>query len=79
MNKIRWTNAEETLKNQIKDSDMIFTQITTSQIDTMADATRLIVRMYVPDMSISRAGISHALKRLEKHYHQPQKLPSTDR
>jgi len=60
--------AEETYEQQLKDSDMLFTQISTSAIDNLQDATRLLVVTYVPDMTISRAGISHALKRLEAHY-----------
>ena len=34
----------------------------------LASSQQAIVTIYVPDMTISRAGISHALKRLEKHY-----------
>lgn len=60
--------ANETLEQQNKDSDMIFTQITTGDFDNYEDARRLVVTGYLPDMTISRAGISHALKRLEEHY-----------
>ena len=62
--------VQENVNQQMKDSDMIFTQISTSAIDNFADAQRLIVTTYVPDMTISRAGISHVLKRLENHYNQ---------
>ena len=61
-------NNEETVEQQLKDSDMIFTQISTSAIDTFEDAKRLIVIIYVPDMEISRSGISHALGRLDFYY-----------
>lgn len=61
---------EETYEQQIKDGDMIFTQITSGDFDTWNDVNRAIVMLYVPDMTISRAGISYALKRLEQHYKQ---------
>lgn len=50
------------------DSDRIFTAITTSQIDTLEEAKTVVTQMYVPDTNFDRAGISHALKRLEIHY-----------
>jgi len=58
---------EETYKQQMKDSDMIFKQVTSANF-SKEEAKRVIVMLYVPDMSISRAGISHALKRIEQHY-----------
>lgn len=58
----------ETVEQQTRDSDMIFTQISTSAIVSYEEAERLIVNLYVPDKSVSRAGISHALKRLEKFF-----------
>jgi len=60
--------SDETYENQMKDSDMIFTQISSGDFESYGEAERLIVVLYVPDMSISRAGISHAMKRLERHY-----------
>jgi hypothetical protein len=60
--------ADETYEQQMRDSDMIFTQITTGDFPTFDMANRAIVMFYVTDMTISRAGISHALKRLERHY-----------
>jgi hypothetical protein len=51
-----------------RDSDMIFTQITSGDFPTMKMAEQAICLLYVPDMTISRAGISHALTRLERHY-----------
>jgi hypothetical protein len=58
----------ETLENQTKDSEMIFTQVTSGSFENYKQAERLVVMLYVPDMTISRAGISHALGRLERHY-----------
>jgi hypothetical protein len=52
----------------MKDSDMIFTQITEANFNNLKEAKRTIVYLYVPDMTISRAGISHALNRLEKYF-----------
>lgn len=59
---------KETYENQMKDSDTIFTAISTSGAIDFKDAERMVVMLYVMDMSFSRAGISHALKRLEKFY-----------
>ena len=59
---------QETYEQQMKDSDMLFTQITNGDFDNFPEVQRLICTIYVPDMSISRAGISHALKRLEQYY-----------
>ena len=59
---------EETYEQQMKDSDMIFKQITNGNFPTIDLAKRAICMIYIPDMSISRSGISHALERLEKHY-----------
>jgi len=51
-----------------EDSDMIFTQISTGNFDDYQIAQRAIVLLYLPDRTISRAGISHALQRLERFY-----------
>lgn len=59
---------EKELERQFKDSDIIFTAISTSGARDFKEAERMVVMGYVTDMSVSRAGISHALKRLEKFY-----------
>lgn len=59
---------KETYEQQMIDSDVIFNQITSGDFHKFEDANRAIVCFYVPDLNISRAGISHALKRLEEHY-----------
>ena len=59
--------APETLQQQTRDSDMIFTQIS-GAFENADEAKQAILLLYVPDMSISRAGISHALGRIERHY-----------
>ncbi len=63
---------EETYEQQMKDSNMIFTQITTAFYDNFETANRTIAMLYIPDMTISRAGISHALKRIEQYFKQQQ-------
>ena len=63
--------AVENYEQQMKDSDMIFTQISTSAIDNFEEAERLLV-MYIMDMTISRAGISHARGRLKQYYENGQ-------
>jgi hypothetical protein len=57
-----------------RDSDMIFTQITTGDFDDFAIAQRAVCVIYAPDMTISRGGIAHALKRLERHYAQENRI-----
>ena len=60
--------SKETYENQVKDSDTIFTAISTSDARDFKEAERMVIRFYYLDPTISRAGISHALKRLEKFY-----------
>lgn len=59
---------KETYEQQMKDSDIIFTAISTGNFDNFKHAEQAVVAFYVTDMSFSRSGISHALKRLERHY-----------
>lgn len=65
--------AIETHEKQMKDSDMIFTEVSMGGCLNYNDAKQCIDIAYVPDMSISRAGISHAMKRLEKFYEEKGK------
>ena len=60
--------GNKTYEKQMRDSDTIFTAISTSGALDYKDAERMVVAGYVTDMSFSRAGISHALKRLEKFW-----------
>ena len=60
--------AQESMEQMIKDSDHIFTTISTANYDNYFQAERAIVLFYVLDRSFSRAGISHALSRLELFY-----------
>jgi hypothetical protein len=62
--------AEENHENQKRDSDIIFTAISTGDFDNFEQARRAVVMLYVTDMSFSRAGISLALVRLERFYEQ---------
>lgn len=55
------------------DSDIIFTATSTGSFENYKQAKEAIVLLYVPDMRFSRAGISHALKRLEKHFNDIEK------
>lgn len=52
----------------MKDSNTIFTAISTGNFDNFQQAMQVIATLYIPDMNFSRAGISHAIKRLEKFY-----------
>ena len=58
----------ETYEKQMEDSDVIFTAISTGDFDDFKQAEKAVVLFYVMDTDFSRAGISHALKRLETHY-----------
>ena len=58
----------ETPEQMVRDSDMIFKQITMGDFPTLKEAHRTVILFYVVDMDISRSGISHALERLERHY-----------
>jgi hypothetical protein len=58
----------EPLEAQQRDSDTIFLQITTGGFNSMEEAQTAITFFYLPDPSFSRAGICHALKRLEQYY-----------
>jgi len=54
----------------MKDSDRVFIAITSGDFDDFKQAEQAVAMFWIPDMSFSRAGISHALKRLERHYHE---------
>ena len=58
----------ETLEQQIRDSKMIFKAISTGNFDNFKQAQQVVAMFYITDMSISRSGISYALKRLERFY-----------
>lgn len=58
----------ETIEQQQKDSDTIFTAISTGDFDDFKQAESAVAMFYAMDMSFSRSGISHALKRLERFY-----------
>lgn len=60
--------AQETTEQMKKDSDMIFTQIIGGNFHNFDIVKVAIVRLYATDMNISRAGINHALGRLEKFF-----------
>ena len=51
-----------------KDSDTVFTAISTSGARDYNEAVQMVAAFYIPSPEISRAGISHALERLRKHY-----------
>jgi hypothetical protein len=65
--------AEEKDEKQKEDSDIIFTAISSGDFDNFEQAQRAVVMGYVTDMSFSRAGISHALVRLERFYKERNK------
>ena len=50
------------------DSDTIFTAISTGGFKNVEEAKAAVIWGYVTDHNFSRAGISHAIKRLEEFY-----------
>lgn len=60
--------APETYEQQMKDSDTVFNIISIGDFDDYQQAERAVMALFFVDMSFSRSGISHALKRLEKFY-----------
>ena len=70
---------DENYEQMMRDSDMVFTAISTGDFDDYKMAEQAVVAFYVTDMNISRSGISHALKRLEKFYRERTEEPSTER
>jgi len=69
---------QETYAQQMKDSDTIFTAISTGDFENFSQAEQAVVMLYVTDAAFSRAGISHALKRLERFYAQRSRAPWSD-
>ena len=57
----------------IEDSDCIFTAVSTGAFNNITEAKQIVVMAYAPDLSFSRAGIIHALKRLEEFYNAENK------
>ena len=55
-------------KQQMDDSDTIFTAISTGGFKNYEEAKEAVIWGYVVDHNFSRAGISHAIKRLEEFY-----------
>ncbi len=62
---------DESPKQQEVDSDTIFNAIVGGEYKTIVEAKQVLTVVYLPDLSFSRAGVSHALKRLKKHYGEP--------
>ena len=59
---------QEPYDQQMKDSDNIFSVLTTSAFKTEKEALQALVIMYIPDLTYSRSGISHAEKRIKQHF-----------
>ena len=60
---------EQEFDKQNRDAEIIFKAITTSEgFDTYEQVEEAVMLMYFPDLSFSRAGISLALRRLERVY-----------
>jgi hypothetical protein len=58
----------ESYEQQTKDSEMIIKQISSANYDSWEEAQRAVVMLYVPDMTISRSGISLALNKIERSF-----------
>lgn len=60
--------ALENYEQQMFDSDMIFGQMKACNWGNLEQAEQVVCQLYALDLTVSRSGISHALKRLEKLY-----------
>jgi hypothetical protein len=49
-----------------QDSDRVFKAL--SGMGSYKDCEQAVTMLYIPDLSFSRAGLCHALNRLEKHF-----------
>lgn len=49
-----------------QDSDRVFKAL--KNMESYEDCETAVTLLYIPDLSFSRAGLCHALKRLEKHF-----------
>lgn len=49
-------------------SEIIFTAVSNGNFKNFKEAETMVTMAYVPDLSFSRAGISHALKKLQEFY-----------
>ena len=61
-------NHMKELKKQYDDSNIIYKQITSGKFDNYNEAEKAVTTLYIMDLTVSRAGISHALSRLKRHY-----------
>jgi hypothetical protein len=59
---------QEDFRQQLKDSDLVYNLIIGGKFETIMDAKSAVVSLFIPDPSISRSGIAHAVGRLEKYY-----------
>ncbi len=55
----------------MEDSDRVFNTLSDS-MESMQQARNAITALYMPDLSYSRAGLCHAIKRLERHFEEQQ-------
>jgi hypothetical protein len=62
------TDYNKQLEEQKKWSDRIFNAVSNGGARDYHQAESMVISFWVPDMSVSRAGISHALERLKRHY-----------
>jgi hypothetical protein len=58
----------EDMKKIQEDANMIFDQVSQAGFSSYKEAEFYITQFWIPDMSIPRASICMALRRLEQHY-----------
>ncbi len=64
--------APESAEQQERDAQMIYRQIMSGEFGTYNQVEQVVAQVYVPDRSLSRAGINRALEMLKHHYSQPR-------
>jgi len=56
------------LLEQKKWSNRIYTAIMAAEPENYKEAESMVALFWIPDKEVSRAGISHALNRLKRHF-----------
>ena len=59
--------APETMERQLEDCDRICTAILNGDYESGTQAINAIMKLYVPDTTFSRGGVSRAIAKLREH------------
>ena len=59
--------AEETPHANDADCERIWQALMTSKVTSGSEAMNIVMRMYIPDLSYSRGGVAHVIKKIKNH------------